>query len=87
MRPKELRWNEWVVGHEEKWHLGLDMLEREAAALEGDPTIGSIAAGCTLGWIDFRYPDDNWRASRPRLARWYEQFAKRPSMQATIPHA
>lgn len=87
MRPETLRWKEWIAGHAEKWHTALDMLEREAASLAGDPTIGNITVGCTLGWIDFRFGDDNWRASRPQLASWYEQFSTRPSMRSTVPRA
>ena len=66
LRPKELQWTDWMKGQREKWHAGLDLLERNAAALAGEPTIGSITAGCVLGWLDFRYGDDDWRASPSR---------------------
>ncbi|MET0680761.1 MAG: glutathione S-transferase N-terminal domain-containing protein, partial [Burkholderiales bacterium] len=65
LRPQELRWADWKSGQREKWQAGLDLLERECAALAGEPTIGSITAGCALGWLDFRYGDDDWRPSRP----------------------
>ena len=87
LRPKELQWADWIGGQREKWHAGLDLLERDAAALAGEPTIGSITAACALGWLDFRYGDDDWRASRPALARWYEGFSARESMRATAPVA
>jgi glutathione S-transferase len=87
LRPKELQWADWKAGQREKWQAGLDLLERESAALAGEPTIGSITAACALGWLDFRYGDEDWRASRPALARWYEGFAVRPSMRATAPVA
>jgi glutathione S-transferase len=87
LRPKDLQWADWIGGQREKWHAGLDLLERDAAALAGEPTIGSITAGCALGWLDFRYGDDDWRASRPALARWYEGFSARESMRATAPVA
>ena len=87
VRPKELRWAAWIAGQKTKWHGGLDLLEREANGLDGEITIGSITAACALGWLDFRYGDDNWRATRPGLARWYEKFSARPSMQATLPQA
>jgi glutathione S-transferase len=87
LRPKELQWADWKSGQREKWHAGLDLLERDAAALAGEPTIGSITAACALGWLDFRYGDEDWRPSRPALARWYEGFAARPSMRATAPVA
>ena len=38
-----------------------------------------------LGYIDFRMPEQGWRPARPRLAAWFEAFAKRPSMAATKP--
>ena len=63
----------------------LDTLEREAAVLDGKLTIGVIAVGCLLGYLDFRFAGDNWRDGRPRLAAWYEGFAARDSMTATLP--
>jgi len=47
--------------------------------------LGQIAAGCACGNTDFRYPEDDWRAIAPNLARWYERFRRRPSMRATEP--
>jgi glutathione S-transferase len=87
LRPEALRWPDWIAGQRGKWHAGLDHLERSAGALAGAPTIGSIAAACALGWLDFRYGAEDWRASRPALARWYETFAARESMRATAPVA
>jgi len=87
LRPKELQWRDWIDGQKGKWREGLDLFERHAGELEGEPTIGSITAACVLGWLDFRWADDDWRGKRPKLARWYEQFSGRPSMKATIPVA
>ena len=87
LRPQELQWADWVAGQKAKWQAGLDLLERDAAALAGEPTIGAITAACALGWLDFRYGDDDWRRGRPQLARWFEQFSQRPSMRATMPSA
>ena len=61
----------------------LDRLEAEAEGLAGALGIGHIAIGCALAHLDFRFAADDWRAGRPRLARWYGDFARRPSMQAT----
>ena len=87
IRPKEFQWDGWIAGQKAKWRGGLDLLEREAATLDGEPTIGTITVACALGWLDFRYADDNWRNGRPRLAAWYEKFVQRPSMQQTMPRA
>ena len=87
LRPKELQWADWIRGQREKWHAGLDLLERSVGAFAGELTIGSVTAGCALGYLDFRYGDDDWRGSRPALARWYEGFSGRESMRATAPVA
>lgn len=42
----------------------------------------SVAVGCS--YCDFRYKED-WRAGNPQLARWYERFVQRASIQATMP--
>ena len=61
----------------------LDALERITFAK--DPTIGEISVGCALGYLDFRLADLNWRATRPKLAEWYEKFSQFASMKATAP--
>ena len=64
----------------------MDALEEEADAMaKGPVTIGHIAVGCSIGWLDYRFPDMGWRKDRPALADWYEEFAERKSMQATAP--
>jgi glutathione S-transferase len=63
----------------------LDCLEREIAAIEGELTLAQISAGIACGYMDFRYPEDQWRTGRPRLAAWYAAFAARPSMVETVP--
>lgn len=62
---------------------GLHALER--VKFNETPTIGEIASGCALGYLDFRYPELLWRSTRPKLAEWYEKFAQYPSMVATEP--
>lgn len=85
LRPGALRWPEWVDGQMAKIEGALDAMEKEAATLRGAPTIGHIAFGCALGYLDFRFPDIGWRARRRKLAKWYAAFSQRPSMQATLP--
>ncbi|HEX9790870.1 MAG TPA: glutathione S-transferase [Kiloniellales bacterium] len=84
-RPEALRWPDWIALHGGKMKRAIDRLEAEAADLKGPLTIGQIAVGCTLGYLDFRYADEDWRPAHPKLAAWYKDFAQRPSMLATIP--
>jgi glutathione S-transferase len=64
----------------------LDWLEQESAALEAAPFgVGHIAIVCALGYLDFRFPQFDWRSGHPRLAAWFAMQSKRPSVQKTIP--
>ena len=74
----------WIERQKRVIGRGLDALEADVTALTR-MNIGTIAAGVTLGYLDFRFGVDNWRSTRPKLAAWYESFAKRPSMGATAP--
>jgi glutathione S-transferase len=49
------------------------------------PDFAQICAGCACGYAEWRFPEDGWRAEAPRLAAWYDEFARRSSMQATRP--
>jgi len=84
LRPEGLRWADWIDHQKQKFRRGLDALESEGASLDG-VDIGTITIACALGYLDFRYPDEGWRASRPQLAAWLEQFALRPSIATTAP--
>ncbi len=47
--------------------------------------IASIGLASAIGYLNFRMPQ-LWRSTDyPRLARWYEEFSKRPSIQETAP--
>jgi glutathione S-transferase len=85
LRPEERRWPEWIEGQKAKIARALDALEGEAGSFGETLDIGTIALGCALGWLDFRYAADGWRGGRPRLAAWFERFARRPSMAQTAP--
>ena len=63
----------------------LDVLEAHAAELDGPITIGQFTVGCALGYLDFRFAQEDWRPGHPALTRWYAQWSKRPSMTATVP--
>jgi len=67
-----------------KTRTALDHLERHAPDLAATRFgIGHIAIGCCLSYLDFRFPDLDWRVGHPALATWHESFCARPSAQAT----
>jgi glutathione S-transferase len=69
-----------------KFDRTLDLLEREFDRRMSAPTnIGHVALACALGWVDFRMENMDWKAGRPKLATWYAEINKRPSLAATAP--
>lgn len=84
-RPAELKWTDWEKGQADKVASSLDLLERRAVDLSERVDIGTITVGCALGYLDFRFADLDWRASRPGLATWFERFSERPSMKHSAP--
>jgi glutathione S-transferase len=86
IRPEEKRFPDFVEAQWAKVARALDALEaRWMSHLAGPLTIGPIAVGCALGYLDFRHPDRPWREGRPALAAWFERFGARPSMASTRP--
>jgi glutathione S-transferase len=92
LRPREFQWSEWTDAQLRKVRGALSALEMECEAGElasvtagSLPSIGQITIGCALGYLDFRYASEAWRERHKRLAAWYDDFAKRPSMQQTAP--
>jgi glutathione S-transferase len=76
---------EWLAAFEVKISASLDRLEAGAAALDAGFDIGHVTIGCMLSYLDYRFADIDWRASRPLLAAWHRQFCSRPSVLATAP--
>jgi glutathione S-transferase len=90
VRPKEFLWQDWIDAQLRKVRGALAALEMEVEAGElGNGTdaitIGQVAVGCALGYLDFRYQSEEWRARSRRLAQWYGRFAERKAMQLTAP--
>lgn len=87
-RPDDKRYPDWVDAQWSKVTRALDALgSRWTSHLEGPLTMGQIAVGCALGYIDFRHGDRDWRGGRTGLADWFAKFSQRESMTATVPTA
>lgn len=55
------------------WYLGINM------------TLADIAAGCALGYLDLRFPELDWRAAHPALARLAARLGERASFRDSVP--
>ena len=76
--------------HKELWRAKLracvDALEGEADAMASSGfTVGHLAIGVALGYLDFRFDALQWRTGHPKLAAWFATFNARPSVAANMP--
>jgi len=85
MRPTNLQWADFLTLQRNKVQGSLKAAEQEVKHFSKVPTIGEFSLAAALGYIDFRFPTDNWHKDYAKLNAWYQEFSKRPSMLATIP--
>jgi len=85
MRPADKRWSDWTDRQSRAITRALDVMEEECALWGSDFLIGQIGAAVALGYLDLRFPAEDWRAAHPSLAKWYAGAARRPSMAKTEP--
>jgi glutathione S-transferase len=52
---------------------------------DGKYSLADVALGCALGYLDFRFPQIDWRARHPNLARHAATLFARPSFVETAP--
>ncbi|MCY1023933.1 glutathione S-transferase family protein [Pyxidicoccus sp. MSG2] len=81
-RPADQRSEAVLLRQAGALHAALDSLERET--LEADRlTIGEVSVAAFLGYLDFRWPESDWRRGRERLSAWFAEVEQRPSMVET----
>jgi glutathione S-transferase len=72
--------------HKTLWRAKLracaDALEHEDLGAS-DFTVGHLAIGVALAYLDFRFAVLAWRDGHPKLAAWHETFNARASVVAT----
>jgi glutathione S-transferase len=78
----------WLARQRDKIDAGIAAWSKSVAARPagGALTLGDIACGCALLWLEFRLPDVKWRED-PALARWVQSLEARPSFASTKPSA
>jgi glutathione S-transferase len=85
MRPEDKRSDDWRDAQLLKVATALDRIEAMAPAIGNEVTIGAITFACALGYLDFRFPELEWRKRCPAAEAWFAEFDNRPAMAATRP--
>jgi len=88
-RAPEKRSADWVDRQHRKVVAGTAELSRMLGKREwftdAGMGLGDIATGCALEYIDFRYPQFDWRKAAPNLIPLHERLSQRPSFATTKP--
>jgi len=88
-RTQEQRSQDWVDRQVGKTHASLKAMSQ---GLGDKPfcagiylSLGDIAVGCALAYLDFRFPAIDWRSTHPNLAKLQEKLAQRQSFIDSVP--
>jgi len=88
-RTKAQRSAAWIERQMAKTHASLKAMSQ---GLGDKPfcagiylSLADIAVGCALGYLDFRFPDIDWRTLYPNLAKLSEKLMQRPSFADSKP--
>lgn len=84
LRPENLRWQGWIDGQLAKIGSALNVMAADMPNAD-PPDIGDIATACALFYLDFRYPQIDWRGRHPQLADFAAAMATRPAFRDTQP--
>lgn len=49
-------------------------------------SLADIAVGVAVGYLDFRFPQIDWRGQHPNLGALYERLSQRQSFKDTLPN-
>jgi len=90
-RPQEQQSADWITRQHDKITRGIDYMAEQL----GDGTwcmgthfsLSDVGAGCTLGYIAFRFPEIDWKVKHANLARLYAKLMQRPAFAETVPPA
>jgi len=83
LRKPERQSAGWIAHNQAAVERALATMEQEADALGDRADAGTLAIAVALELVSRQLPDLDWRAAAPALARWFDTFRQRPSMQAT----
>ncbi len=49
--------------------------------------LADVAVGCALGYLEFRFPEIDWRRAHPNLSELFDRLMQRPAFKETVPVA
>ena len=88
-RPEALQSQAWIERHWGKVTAGMAAMSAglgdKLFCTGNQYTLADVAVGSALGWLDFRFPEFQWREEYPNLVRLFDKLSERPSFRDTVP--
>ena len=88
-RPADKQSAEWMARQHAKIDRALKAMSAELGSrawCTGDLyNLSDVAVGCTLGYLDLRMPDLNWRRPYPNLGKLFDKLSRRAPFKDTAP--
>jgi len=75
----------WIDQWKNQVRRSLNYMETDFNTLPKRLSLAQLSLGATLGYLDFRLPDFDWRSQCPALTAWYGDFSSRDAMKNTRP--
>ena len=90
-RPAAMQSADWVGRQRKKIEAGVTELSRLLGGREwftdAGFALGDLTTGCTLGYLDFRFSEFDWRPLAPNLEQLFTRLSARASFAQTKPEA
>ena len=88
-RSAEQRSSAWIDRQLSKVHASVQAMSAglgEQAFCSGvHLSLSDISVGVALGYLDFRFPEIDWRGPHPNLHKLFDKLTQRPSFADTLP--
>jgi glutathione S-transferase len=88
-RPVAQQSPEWIRRQMAKVNAGLKAMSEELGQQNwctGEIfCLADIAVGCALGYLEFRFPELDWRREHPNLSELYDRLLQRSGFKDTMP--
>ncbi len=90
-RPDGKQDSIWITRQLSKIEAGLKMMSDDLGQQNWCTgeflCLADIAVGCALGYLEFRFPEIDWRRHHPNLSELFDRLMQRPAFKETAPVA
>jgi len=88
-RAADKQAQEWIKRQMTKIGAGLNMMSEDLGGQNWCTgeffCLADVAVGCALGYLEFRFPEIDWRRAHPNLSELFDRMMQRPAFKETVP--